>query len=851
MKFGGKMKFNFYRKGCKASRFVDTCVTIEEIVNYDLDELVDNFRQSKERKLKDAIPAICPMGINVEGSRKRVITEMESNGLAMIDLDHVSESYEELCAFANQINKEALKNSNTTLAYITCSGSGLRFIFPLFEGMDITQSAVIFLRRLTGDNSLIKYLDTCITDISRLSILTKKSDYFYYEIEEVSKNYPTVDEIEFISSCKDIKDWVKSVVLSENKGEEPDMYNEPYSTVESDSTVPQTTDKGDEGATAASYLPPSDKDSQEKPYKLYSEEQVIENDRLYADFKYKGRLVRQIAESFVSYKTKGMGPERGERHALYSLLCKNFRNVCDNDPRILHAVLPTLNHLWSESWKQCYYYTSVSKTPLLPKDFWYWLNQRGLLDHKDDNEDDFESEEDKFYNKMLEEMPPLPPIIREFVKSAPKWFKIPVVASLQCYTALLATNYRSFYFDGAPLSTTLYSLIYAPAASGKGYVRRLKYILKSTDERDKLAIKKAKWYDQQQRQNNGSGKLPEEVVWKQRLFASKTSLGEILKRQEAIGEHHWLQDVGEFSIWAATIKKNKEEWSAFFRTSYDNEEFSQSYQSANAYRGKVPVYPIVHGTCTLGQIQSFFTNVEDGLLTRFSFIPLLHQRYAEYQPWKLMNDKDQMAIDKVVKRLESETYQDTESEEEETTEEEKKKKGSQKADDSKTWDYEFKDLKNIDLSYLWNPILGWLEKERKKAQKDDNEALDTFRRRCARNAFIYGIICRALWGKDDKKTRELIIRNMLWDADLKLYYMRYLWEEKLNEELTKNKASGKGMRNKPLYDSLAETFTRSQLEEFLMANGIKTPLVRILSNWRTGGLIKETSKYTYKKIINS
>lgn len=477
------------------------------------------------------------------------------------------------------------------------------------------------------------------------------------------------------------------------------------------------------------------------------------------------------------------------------------------------------------------------------------MKTHGMMEYRTDNEE-VVSEEDQVYDNFLETLPPLPPIIREFVKIAPKWFKLPCIASLQCYLALLCTNHRSYYFDGMPISTTLYTLIYAPAASGKSYVRKLKTILKSTEQRDKLAIEKAKWYDRQQRQNNGSGKLPEEVVWKQRLFASKTSLGEILKRQEAIGEHHWLQDVGEFSIWAATIKKNKEEWSAFFRTSYDNEEFSQSYQSANAYRGKVPVFPIVHGTCTIGQITSFFTNVEDGLLSRFSFIPLLHQRFAAYQPWKIMSDRDQLRIDRVLRRLDWETYADAVIDDDEEIEVDPEMQNNEKKEkkEEKDWDYEFKDPIYHDLSYVHTALINWLEEKRKDAKKDANEALDTFRRRCARNAFAYAIICRALFGRNDKKTQEKIVQNALWDAEVKLYYMRYIWEEAVNDELVKGKGVGKSVRKHNVYDDLPQTFTKQAVENALMTGGYKTPVRNIIYLWRNEGLIKETSKNTYQKI---
>lgn len=830
------MDFEFFEKGCVASNKSSGRRSLTWLTNeLDCTELVQRYRNG-DKEAKKHIPAFCPQGLcDVSGLRTSLY--MMPNSICMVDIDHVAELDRTLNDLVGQDSFiKSLEDLKTILVYITCSGHGLRFIFPQFNGLDIAHSALLYVKKL--DESLLPYLDTVTTDITRLSILTAKSDYLWVKdvlsSSDFTLNEATAEEKKWCDSIHSVKEYIDE--LRQKKDIEMESSDSEPKSEEEDAK----SDKAPKNA--------KDVDYDNVPYSKYSEKQIEENDKLYGEFKFKGRRVSEIAESFISYKTKGMGPEAGERHALYGLLCRNFRNLVDNDPRVLHAVLPSLGHPVKERWSQCHFFTSHSKTERLPKEFYFWLKDHGMLEYAQRDEE-IESEEDMMYNKFLAEMPPLPPVIREYVKIAPKWFKLPTITSLQCYTALLCTNHRSHYFDGTPISTTLYSLVYAPAASGKSYVRRLKTILKSTDERDKIAIEKAKWYDRQQRQNNGSGKLPDEIVWKQRLFASKTSLGEILKRQEAIGEHHWLQDVGEFSIWAATIKKNKEEWSAFFRTSYDNEEFSQSYQSANAYRGKVAVFPIVHGTCTIGQIKSFFTNVEDGLLSRFSFIPLLHQRFAAYQPWKVMSDKDQAIIEKVLKRLDWETYEDVDDEPEEIDEDATKQEGSKKKSEEKEWDYDFKEPIYHELGYVHDALLQWLEDKRLAAKKDDNDALDTFRRRCARNAFVYAIICRALFGNNNKKTREKIVANALWDAEVKLYYQRYLWENRLNEELSSQKLEHRGIRQKPVYDLLPQTFTKQMLENTLMSSGYKTPPRHILNNWKSEGLIKNVAKNSFEKLI--
>lgn len=898
------MKFNIFRKGCVGSKYSDGYLSVPDLLNLSTDSLVDKFRGG-DTNSKKYIPAFCPMGVCDE-KNTRTVNTMSSNGLCMVDLDHIEGDDFEKIKELTLAQKEAFEMMEFFMAYITCSGKGFRFVFPMFEGFDVSHSQLAFTMAFFPD--YVKYLDTCTTDVSRLSILTKKSDYLILKdclaTSVLPKQLSGETLFNKVVSISNVKEYVKNIRSgndpSEHSSEPPCSSNENdckgsspiegktehredsaspvHSEVRTDSTEQggelqresersNQTDNTNIGvsSTDSELINPDGIDTDNVPFREYSVEKIIECDKMFSEYPYKGRKVREIANAYIQYKTRGRGPECGERHALYGLLCTNFRNLCNNDPRIMHAVLPDVRNdghdTITETWKQCVWTITHSRSINLPKEFYFWCKDNGFLEWPVDDESSEVNEEDMMYEMFLKKMPSMPPIIREFVKIAPKWFKIPVIASLQCYTALLCTNHRSWYFDGSPISPTLYTLVYAPAASGKSYTKKLRVILKRIEQRDKLALEKAKWYDRQQRQNNGSGKLPEEVVWKQQLFSSKTSMGEVLKRQEAIGEHHWLQDISEFSIWAATVKKAKEEWSAFFRTSYDNEEFSQSYQSANAYRGKVAVFPIVHGTCTFGQIASFFTNVEDGLLTRFSFVPLMHQRYASYQPWKLMSDRDQANVDKVVKRLEWETYSDIEEEPEEkddeqpvAAEEEEKPKESKpkkEKDDRSEWDYDFKEPIWHEMEYVHEALLQWLERKRLEALKDDNEALDTFRRRCARNAFAFALVCRALWGRNDAKTKEKIVACAIWDAEVKLYYMRYVWENKMNEELMevqKKKKTKPVAMSDTIYDKLPNIFTRERLSQALMAAGFRTNPYKMISMWRTNGFIKEISKGNFQKI---
>lgn len=774
------------------------------------------FRETHENRYKMSVPSFTPMGIcNDQQNPLRTIQSMSPTNFVMIDLDKMGKSYDEMRQWATEWlneNNMFVESLNTILIYITCSGTGLRIVFPQYEKTSILESAYLYCIQT---NLPIVYLDKQCTDISRLSILSLWEDILY------------------------VRDPVETEGGAVKLNPEPSQADRDRleSLGVNDSKVEQNTN--DDAPT----LTPVLEDSDNKPFKKYTEKDIIENDKMYAEYKYKGRLVCQIVNAYISWKTKGMGAERGERHSLYNLLCKNFRNLCDNDPRILHAVLPSLGHPYSESWKQVTYHCAVNRSPLLPKDFYFWMQGRGYLDYATEgNDEDVLPEDEKFYKWAIANMPPLPPVMREIVNTAPYWFKLPILSVMESYLGLLATNYRSHYIDGFPISLSGYNIVYAPQGSGKSMSRRVAFLIEQENKRDKLALMKAQLYDAKVKKKNGSGENPDEPKWKQRIFAAKTSLGEIMKRQEAIGDHHWLQDVSEFSIWAAVIKKNKEEWSAFFRTSYDNEEFSQSFQSSNSYRGRHKVFPLLHARCTVGQIYDFFTNVEDGLLSRFDFMPLLGQRFADFQPWKTLSDKAQREIEKVVNRLHAETYVD------DVCSKDLSAVKSSDLNDKSVWDYEMKEPFDVDLSFLFEPLHQWQLEKIEEAKKSNNDSLDTFRRRCGRKGFQFALLCRALYGKCDKNVQKKLIALMRWRADVSLFFMRYLWEEKLNTVLEKSENHKKGFRMSNVFDKLPDTFTSVQLAAMMSEQGYKTPAHKLVRLWTDSKLIKEIAKKTYKKI---
>lgn len=827
-----------------------TRVGFEEIARICSDEKIcqriDEYRKTGNQALKKNLPCICPMG-NCNAKRERKASEMTPNNLGMIDLDKLPSDYQQLKEFMGKYQTSDYLRADLVMAYITVSGRGLRLIFPLFDNLSLHESAILILMRLCLP---IAYLDLVTTDISRLSILTKREDILFtnnISMEKdntVQKIKMTDGEEEFVNQMREKhgKQWVEYIVKESAKGTDEKNKSQSVPGIKEADVAKPLADASDEDA-AASEAAENAKDNQDVPYKKYTEAQIQENDLTYGSFRFKGRFVKDLALMYVKSRYGGEGPEHGERHALYNQMCKNFRNMVDNDPVILHAVLPTFNHAVSETWAQCVYYTATNKSAgVYPKDFWWWCEKNHFFEKEEENEELPEISQE--YTRLVSSVPNLPPIIKEYFSIAPHWFKIPTLVSLESILSLFATNYRAKYIDGLPLSLSFYDIIYAPQSSGKSFLRRLDHLLDKTRLRDNLSMMKQVWYNQLALRRSHNQELPEEPKVKQRLFAARASVGQMCISQKNIGEHHFLQIISEFDIWADAVTARNCDLSAFYRTSWDNEYFSQQYQSPNSFRGSVKIFPIILATCTEGQINRFFKNVEDGLVTRFDFIPLLEQDFADIQPWGVMTDIDNNEIERTMERLEKETYATPLAENAEELSVRDMGKQS-------NWDYELLPPREYNVSYLYEPLHKWLLEKLDESVKEANPVSAMLRKRSARKGFMFGLLALALFGNDSTQERKQnIIDLMLWRAELSFKMMRYKWEDVMLEKTEHEKRKSKGLRD-ALFDSLPNSFTATDVEAALVGDGRKTPARIVIYQWKKHGLIIRSQKNVYTKQLKT
>lgn len=800
------IKFDVFG-GVTSSHNVKTKLTMEELKNLfikpSISTSVASYRKTTDGKYKKQIPAFCPMGRCKDDTGIRALEHYEPSEFTMIDLDKV----ENLEGLVKDIKEDinAYKLLGTILIYITCSGKGLRFVFRDFNGLTKMESAMAFLRKM--ELPLTKW-DAACRDITRLSIISDKDSIVYWAENDDEIAQFTINDEHLIVSEDDIEDYVK-----QEKREE-----------------------GNYNRTIVSGF----KDYDGNYYKNYSDKQIQDNDESYKDFQFNGRRLADIVQSYIRFKSEGQGAVDGQKHTLYNELCKLVRTLTDNNPRILHAVLPILNLPLRESWDQCCHYCArgVNDT-MIDKYFYYWLKSNGYMEHPSAMiAETVEDVKEAMYKEFVDKCPTLPPIIAEYYRIAPYYFKIPVLFSCEAILGLYTTNYRARYFDGLPISTTFYNLIYGPAGCGKSYMKRLEKLTKPFILRDDLSNMKINWYNELVQRNKQTD-LPEKPKVKTILIPSRASAGEMCLAQKNMGNHHFLQQVAEFSVWSNNVAKSSTDLSGFYRIGYDNDRYGQQFMSANSFRGTVNLYPIILATCTEGQIDKFFKDTEDGLVTRFDYVPILNQEFAGFQKWKELSLKELVKIEDTQKRLLATVFKDP-------TDPDVKELESKGLKEKSSWDYEYLEPQEYDLSWLYEPLNKWLEEKLKEAKEDGNTAASMLRKRSARKAFAFAMLCWALWGKDDNRTKDKVIACMLWMAEMSFFFIRVKWEEKILAEDVR--PAKKSKKHVSLFESMNDEFSLSDLEAQMRMDGKKTGANKMISIWRTSKFIKEIDSTHFVKV---
>ncbi len=781
------MKLDYYKSGKssgKRSAELDYAGLLKVLEEPRLRKLCDAFRGGDAEAKKD-LPCIAYMGRSKTGQRKA--DQMEPTGLVMLDIDHCEKPRE---CFEHV--KEHLGDLQLLAAHITPSGKGLRLVLRNLSGFEtITDNIVAMAKQIdVGDYGDV---DTCCKDLSRISFLVPKDEW---------------------------------LLLSEDLFADADIFVKEAG----GSIVTEKTGKGVK-PKAADDVPPEDT-------------------HIYDGYRYNGFLVTDIIAKYCKKHWPETGqPEEGKRHMFYNQMVLDFRNIVDNNPKILHALLPRFGHSAEETWGQCSAICKSNTRTRHSKDFYFFLKDNGYYkSYKTDEQEEAEVNDEDPYaevRELIRRMPKLPPVFREYVNSAPEFFKIPMVFALLPVMGTLTSYLSAYYADGELHTTSFISIIYAPPSSGKSFVKRVvDKLLADIKARDLVSSAREMIFMNVVNRKGSNEKAPEDPKVTMRNMPPINSLPELLIKMRNNQGYHMFTYCEEMDTWNKGSKSQGGDKNDMFRIAWDNGTYGQAYKSTGTFKGEVNLYWNVLITGTINQVHRYFKDIENGLITRCSFTDLGDQRFADMPIFKRLSERDLQVIDRFMKRCDENTYTapldfDTNRLYDIKDEE---------FDQEVPWKYEFRPRQICDLNWIIPDLNKWLKTQNKDAKTGVNDACDVFRRRCAVRGFRLALMCYALYPKVGDREQKVIRDFVLWFMDCDLYNMLKLWGAQYNEMMVESTKQKVTRHHNDYFVELADEFTITDLANVIKKfEGITKPHDAV-HLWKKSGLITKVGKGLYRKI---
>lgn len=747
---------------------------------------IDAFRNG-DKSAKTALPAVCWVGRSKTGFRKA--DAMEPTQLVMIDIDHCEnphEAYLKLCYSMPPLN-ELSTEDGLVIAHITPSGQGLRLVF---RAMSSEKGLKEHMETLNKKYKFGDYgqFDTAVKDLSRISFLPKYEDVLFVDYRYFD------DQLQDLPTPIEVSPFVE---VKENP-------------------VPVTVDN-------------------RKP-KLNEQEKQQLKER-----KYRGVDLKVIVDKYVEVFGE---PGDGERHNYYNEMVKNFRCICDNDKQVLLEILPRFGHTEDECWSQIVSICRVNTLSRIPRTFYFFLKDNGFYEPRKNQPDDL-----KEYmlneNEEKPELPPyLPPVFRELVGTAPKDFVIPCVNALLPILGTLTSYLQAKYpYDGRMHTTSFFSIIYAPPGTGKGFVERfLDMLFKDLRLRDFVESERENVFLRAMNKKGANDKAPDMPHVSLRIIPPKNSEAEFLQKQRDNHGYHMFTYAAEMDSWAKGVRAAGGNKDDMIRIAWDNGEYGQQFKSFSTFKGTVNLYWNVLITGTIAQVENYFKNVENGLVTRCSFTSIENQEFSLPPVWKKIPSRGLKVIDSFLERCDRNTYESPLS----LVPDDLLGISDEEFDKEVDWQFKFREKKTVDLSWIMPTIDKFHKEQMELAARDIDRARDVFRRRVGVRGFRLAMICTALWEKPRACDLEKCIAFIDWWMHRDLDCIMKLWGARYNEQTD---VSPKIVQ-RTVFDQLNDSFTKSDVYSVCVKQGIKTPVRRIIFDWKKLGYIQQIDKENFSKKTN-
>ena len=553
--------------------------------------LAPNTPDYNDRKqaLKRRLPIIIPHAASFRNG-KRVSADAIPSGLAMLDVDHVSNPRD----WFESIDKQLLSDNRIYLVAITASGQGLRLIGERLERESI-EAAQLRIATALG----IKEYDAVTKDLARASYVVPRS-YILWIYEE---------GLFAERECS---------VLATSDGEKPLSIAS--------------------GLYPDRALPPASEDSS-SPVRVRSD---------LAELTYRGMPYDAIVKQLMIEIGAAEGAMQGERNTVYFSLANYMRYICDFDPALLLRILPDFG--LSEAERRQAISSAIGRPRKSQKPM---VLQSAIAICEKEAHLDEQSPLEKSTALPLPELPRLLKLVcrrlPEDYRAAMIIASLPVLGtlatrirfeyldrqeqSLSFFSCITAPAASGKSFIRKPLD-----LLLTPINEQDAIERE-----KEQAYKDKLRASK---------NSKNQPEDPHACPRNNGVAISIAKLLQLLTYAEGkhligIGEEmDTLVKSERAGVWSQK--------SDIYRLAFDNAEYGQAYMSDSSFNAHIHVYYNLLLTGTPNSLRRFFKDLENGLATRVCFAQLPDTSFTEIPVFAPYTEAEKEEIIRWARRLDAE-----------------------------------------------------------------------------------------------------------------------------------------------------------------------------------------------------
>lgn len=717
-------------------------------------EIAAEADDDKRGELKKQLPVITWQAYF---AGRRLAKEAEPSGLFMLDIDHVEnpgELYQK--KIANRLNELGI-----VFVGKTASRKGLRIVAKCLP----TLHSLAECQRWLASNLKVDYDGVC-KDFARCSFVVHSSYTYFMDAAAIWQE--------------------EAAVGTQYQTEQP---------IGAESIHSNTT-----GATSTS---PTSGESIDQREGLFGGQDD-----------YKGIPLKQIAEEWLE-QTGGM-PEKGERNTRLYKLALRMRYLTDFNGATMLKVMPDCGLPESEMKEIIHSALGRNRAADMPRDMQQVLRNIEIRQNLAENIEDLSTEEVELTDTST--LPPMPPVIRQFVDVAPGDFKAAVALCQLPILGTLGSKLRATYLDGKLHSPSFLVSLEAPQASGKSFMGELVDIeLAQILEHDEAEREKERAYDERVKElkllNMKVTKANKDEILSQRpktlirYVPATMSVTKLFMRMQAASGLHLFAFAPEADTVTKAFKRGFSSFSDLLRIGFDNAMAGQDYASENSFSGNVRIYYNMLVSGTPKAMRRFYPDVEDGLVSRVCFVTLPDQFGKSMPVWEKMSEEQKRIVDIGLVRLNEISIEGDDVQPEHL----------------------------MKLDWLNKSLQKWLVIQQQQAVKDEDRTRDIFCRRAAVVGFRAGMLAWFLYNEKGTPTiRKNVTKWAIWVANSMLN------QHLLRFKITDNNTNVN--RHEKLYNALPKEFTREDVRAYAAREGVESPIRSILFNWRLGGFIKEIEK---------